>query len=162
MVFVPGDYWGFNSWPAVTWIILRLPVHILIGSKKCILHTDLIYIRSNHIRKLAHSHKVNVEIAAYLNPIVNRSKSLSDLIAVSVGDAKIITSRWPLKDRQEVFVLRVKLKSYLSLEILNLHPRLSGEKARGSKYSTKLTFFDYQLLPWLQKKGSIGRNQSRL
>lgn len=100
--------------PALTKVILRLPVHILFGSRECILLEDSICIKSSHTCRLVHSYNTRVEVAASLNLVVICSACLSDLIALPSGGFKIVASRRPPKVRQRIFDLRVRLESELS------------------------------------------------
>lgn len=114
--------------PTATRIFLRLPAHILVERKKCILLTDNTCIRSSHIRILTHFDKAKVEIATSLCLIFNRSVRLSDLIALSTEDIKIMTAMRPLIVCNRVLVFRVKLKFIPSFETLDQHLLLRREK----------------------------------
>lgn len=54
-------------------------------------------------------------------------KRLSDLIALSTGNINIVTSRWPPKVRERIFIFKGKLDSELSPETLDLDLHLSTE-----------------------------------
>lgn len=95
--------------PAMTGVTLRSPAHISIESKKCISSSDAICIKSIWNCKRVHFHNANVETAASLVPIVNRSIRLLDLIALSTRGITIMAPRWPIKFPKNIR-LRMELK----------------------------------------------------
>lgn len=70
---------------------------MLNGTKKCILPTGFISIKSSCIRRLIHSYMANVEAKTSLNPTVSRPVFLTELITLSTKDSKIMGPRRPLK-----------------------------------------------------------------
>lgn len=121
---------------AVTGVFWRSPAHIFTEWKECILPTDTKCINSSPMRRVIHSYKTSVEIASFLDSIVNHSLLLLDLIALGTGNNKITATRWPPKIHSRIFDLQVKLKAKLSLETLEIHLLLGREKARGSRLAT--------------------------
>lgn len=87
----------------------------------------MIYIMSSCIHRSDYPYQANVEMETSLDPVVNRSALLSDLIALSAGDTKMMAPLLSLKNHQEIFILREKLTSKLSLQALNVHLLLSRE-----------------------------------
>lgn len=69
-----------------------------------------------------------------------------------------VGSKRALKYRQNILVLRVKLKSKLSPEILDIHLLTSREMGRSRRFLSKFTSFDNRLPSWSQNHRPISRN----
>lgn len=141
--------------------ILSLLARILIRQieREVILLTVATYIKSSHICRTSHSYNVNVNIAVSFNSDAYDLARLLDIITLGTGDSRITASNGHSRTTT-IFALRMKLKSELFLEIMDIHLLLGRKKAWGSRYAAKSSC-PFKLLPsWSQNQGLISRSQS--
>lgn len=141
----------------LTRAILRLPSNIFVATKWCTLQTVIIYLKSSHIRRVAHCYIAIVKTATSFSPILSYSTALTELIALSSGDNKKMFLRGPLEAHRRILVLRVILMSEPPFKTVDLHLFLSREKARGSRQATKFSCLDNQWPSWSQNLEPINR-----
>lgn len=116
---------------AETRISLRFLARISTGCTESFLPKVTIYIKMSHICELGHFYKKNADTAFALDPTVDRSIRILDLIALSTEDSKKTAPRWSRKVCKGMFVLKVKLQPRLSFEIMDLHLVLRKESAEA-------------------------------
>lgn len=88
---------------------------------------------------LYHSFKANDETATSLDPVVNCSVNIWNIVVLSISNTKITVPSRPLKDRHKILVLQVNLKRELSPSILDLNLLLSRLEALNFRYAIEPT-----------------------